>query len=69
MIHELQGPKVRLMPSSISTEWIIGRFTGATWDTLEVLAEPGRVMLRRAFVDNFEVSMGRHRHTKKGMAI
>ena len=68
-MRELQGPRVRLNAPSISTEWIIGRFAGATGDTLEVLSEHGRVRVRRAFVDDFEVSMGRHRHTKKGMAI
>lgn len=68
-MRELQGPRVRLNAPSISTEWIIGRFAGATGDTLEVLSEHGRDRVRRAFVDDFEVSMGRHRHTKKGMAI
>lgn len=68
-MRELQGPGVRLKAPSISSEWIVGRFTGSTSDTLEVLAEHGRVRVRRALVDDFEVSMGRHRHTKKGMAI
>lgn len=68
-MRELQGPRVRLKAPSISTEWIIGRFAGETGDMVEVLAEHGGVRIRRAFVDDFEVSMGRHRHTKKGMAI
>lgn len=68
-MRELQGPRVRLKAPSVSTEWIIGRFSGSTDDTLEVLTERGRVRVRRALVDDFEVSMGRHGNTKKGLAI
>lgn len=68
-MRDLQGPRVRLKAPSVSTEWIIGRFSGSTDDTLEVLTERGRVRVRRALVDDFEVSMGRHGNTKKGLAI
>ncbi len=68
-MRELQGPRVRLKAPSISTEWITGRFAGSNGDTLEVLAERGHVRIRRALVEVFEVSKGRHRHTIKGMAI
>ena len=68
-MRELQGPRVRLKAPSISTEWITGRFADSNGDTLEVLAERGRVRVRRELIHDFEVSMGRHRHTKKGLAI
>ncbi len=68
-MRELQGPRVRLKAPSISPEWMTGRFIGSSQDTLEILSERGTERIRRAFVDDFEVSMGRHRKTKKGMAI
>ncbi len=68
-MRELQVPRVRLKAPSISPEWMTGRFIGSSQDTLEILSERGTERIRRAFVDDFEVSMGRHRKTKKGMAI
>ena len=68
-MRELQGPRVRLKASSISPEWVTGRFIGSVQDTLEILSERGAERVPRASVKDLEVSMGLHRSTIKGIGI
>ena len=68
-MRELQGPRVRLKASSISPEWMTGRFIGSVQDTLEILSERGAERIPRALVNDLEVSMGLHRSTIKGIGF
>ena len=68
-MRELQGPKVRLKAPSIMSGWTIGRFAGSTANTLEILSKRGYERVLISSIETLEVSLGRHRNTKKGMAI
>ena len=68
-MRELQGPRVRLKSPSIMSGWTIGRFAGSIANTLEILSKRGYERVPISSIETLEVSLGRHRNTKKGMAI